>query len=88
MAQKQFQDNNRTRHLPLLLTITGPVPERIPVAAGQELVWRTKPSWRGWVEALRTLGLFLACLLRLRTLCTVHPDNVSTNPSPDTRGGW
>lgn len=43
MAQKQFQDHDRTRHLPLLLTITGPVPERIPVAAGQELVWRTKP---------------------------------------------
>jgi hypothetical protein len=89
MAQKQFQAHDRTHHLPMVLLSTAdPVPESTPVAAGQELVWVTNPvAPARFVEALYTLGLLLAWLCRLMTLCTVRPDNVSANPSSGTRGG-
>ena len=51
MAQKQFQDHDRTLHLPILLPIAGPVSEGIPVAAGQGGIY-----WILWGGGLRDSG--------------------------------
>ena len=70
-----LQANDRTRQLPMmLLTSADMEPEIIPRVVHRERVWVTKPVTPvRFVEALRTLGLFVAVVMPLED--TLH--NVS-----------